>query len=80
MGEDVPWVSLDPPELMLAPLSMTNAEYHLWRADIPYAEHLTDEMEYDEFSKDHLKPTLIQEVFIFSSPLPFILPFLYFYT
>ena len=55
-------------------------EYQLWRAGIPYAEHLTDDMEYYKFSETRLIPTLIQEVCIFSSPFPFILLFLYFCT
>ena len=65
---------------MLASLSITDAMYHLWRASIPYAECLTNDAEYDEFNKTRPMPALIQEVCIFSSPFPFILLFLYFYT
>ena len=65
---------------MLAPLSMTDAEYHWWRADIPYADHLMDVIEYDEFSETQLMPSLIQEVCILSFLIPFILLFLYFCT
>ena len=36
VGEDVPQVPLDPLQFMPAPLSMSNAKYHLWRANIPY--------------------------------------------
>lgn len=73
MGEDVPQVPMDPPLFMLPPFSMTNAEYQLWRNDIPYDERLMDEMGYDEFSKSRLMASLISEVciiFLFTS-LPF---------
>ena len=58
---------------MLALLSISDAEYHLWRRRIPYVKRLTDDMEYDEFSETHLMPSLIHEVCIFSSQFPFIL-------
>ena len=35
IGKDGPQVLLDPPQFMLASLSMSNAKYHLWRAFIP---------------------------------------------
>ncbi|KAL0008468.1 hypothetical protein SO802_009970 [Lithocarpus litseifolius] len=41
---------------------MRDAKYQLWRADIPYAEHLINGMEYDEFSETRLMPAFIQEV------------------
>ena len=69
LGEDVPRVLLDPPQFMLALLSMTDAEYQLWRAGIPNVKHLTDDM-----------AALIQEVCIFFSSFSFILLFLYFCT
>jgi len=71
---------MDPPQFMLASLFLTNAEYQLWRNGIPYTERLMDDLDYDEFSETHLMPSLIQEVCILSSPFPFILLFLYFYT
>ncbi|KAK9998106.1 hypothetical protein SO802_017709 [Lithocarpus litseifolius] len=37
---------------MLAPLSMTNAEYQLWRNGIPYAGRLVNDLDYDEFNYD----------------------------
>ena len=80
VGKDVPWVPLDPPQFVLTLLSMTDAEYQLWRVSIPYAKHLINDMEYDEFSETRLMPTLIQEVCNFFSPFSFILLFLYFYT
>ena len=54
MGKDVSQVPLDSPQFMLALLFIMNAEYHLWKASIPYIEHLTDDMEYDEFSETRL--------------------------
>jgi len=65
---------------MLAPLSMTDAEYQLWWAGIPYVECLMDDIEYEDFSETHLMCALIQEVCIFFSSFPFILLFLYFCT
>ena len=47
---------------MLAPLSITDVEYQLWRNGIPYVERLMDEMDYDEFSKTHVMPSLSTEV------------------
>ena len=80
MGEDVSQVPLDLPQFMLALLFITDAEYHLWKASIPYIEHLTDDVEYDEFSETRLMPFPIYEVCNFPSPFPFILFFLYFCT
>ena len=80
MGEDVSQVPLDLPQFMLALLFITKAEYHLWKASIPYIERLTDDMEYDEFSETRLMPFPIYEVCNFPSPFPFILFFLYFCT
>ena len=47
---------------MLAHLSMMDAKYQLWRNNIPYAERLVDDLDYDEFSKTHLMLSLIVEV------------------
>ena len=51
---------------MLAPLSMTDTEYQLWRNDTPYVEWLVDEMGYDEFSETCLMPSLISKVCVLS--------------
>ena len=45
---------------------MTDAEYQLWRSDIPYAEQLVDDLDYDEFYETHLMPSLSAEVCILS--------------
>ena len=50
---------MDPPQFMLALLSMTNAKFQLWRNGIPYAGQLMDDLDYDEFSETHLMPSLI---------------------
>jgi len=56
---------------MLAPLSMTDAEYQSWRNDIPYAKRLVDDLDYDEFSETRLMPFLIAEVCTLSLYFPF---------
>ena len=80
VGEDASQVPLDPPQFMLASLSIIDGMYHLWRVSIPYGKLLMDDVEYDKFSETHLMSALIQEVCIFSTPFSFILLFLYFCT
>ena len=63
---------MDPPKLMLAPLSMTDAEYQLWRSSIPYADQLMDDLDHAEFSKNHLMPSLSAGVCILSFSLSFL--------
>ena len=41
---------------MLAPLSMKDAEYQLWRNGIPYAKRVTNELDYDKFNNTRLMP------------------------
>ena len=57
---------------MLAPLSMTDAEYQLWRSIIPYTEQLMDDLDYDEFSETCLMPSISAEVLILSLSLSFL--------
>jgi len=57
---------------MLAPLSMTNAEYQLWRSIIPYTEQLMDDLDNDEFSETCLMPSISTEVCILSLSLSFL--------
>ena len=71
VGTDAPRVLMDPPQFMLALLSMTNDEYQLWRSSIPYAEWLVDDLDYAKFSEIHLMPSLSAEVCILSFSLPF---------
>ena len=62
----MPQVPMDPPPFMLAPLSMMDAEYQLWRNGIPYAQQLFDDLGYDEFSETYLMSFFPIEVCIFS--------------
>ena len=48
----------DPPEFMLTPLSMTDAEYDLWRQGIPFAGRVTNELDCKEFNDTRLMPSL----------------------
>ena len=49
---------MDPLMFMLALLSMTETEYQLCRNGIPYAQSVTNELDYDEFNDTHLMPSL----------------------
>ncbi|KAL0004875.1 hypothetical protein SO802_012436 [Lithocarpus litseifolius] len=61
VGEDVPQVPMDPPEVMLASLSMTNAEYALWSPGLAYVIPLREELYHDEFNPTCLMPSLTVE-------------------
>ena len=56
MGDDTPQVPMDRPIFMLAPLSMPDAEYLLWKGGIAYTKCLLGDQGYDEFSEGHLMP------------------------
>lgn len=71
MGEDTPQVLMDPLVFMLSLLSMINAEYYLWRNNIPYAMQVTDELDYDEFNDTHLMPSFTTAIYV----LPFLIYF-----
>ena len=66
-SEDVPQVSMDPLVFMLAPCSMTNAEYDLWGLGIPFTERVIVELDYDKFNGTHLRPSLIALVCVLDS-------------
>ena len=66
MGEDAPQAPMDPSKFMLAPLSMIDAEYQLWKDGIAYAEQLLGDLDYDDFSKGHLMSPFPIKVCIFS--------------
>ena len=51
-------VLMDPPEFILAPFSMNDAEYDLWRPGIPYTGRVTDELDYYDFSDTCFMPPL----------------------
>lgn len=50
VGEDAPQVPMDPLEFMLAPLSMTNVEYALWRPGVAYVNWHSKELDCEEFN------------------------------
>ena len=56
-GVKMPQVPMDPPLFMLALLSMTDAEYLMWRSGIPYVERLTGDLDYGKFSETCLMPS-----------------------
>ena len=80
MGEDTPQVPMDSPAFMVAPLSMSDAMYQLWREGIAYAQRLLDDLDYDEFHKDHLMSPFPIGVCTFSLPFSFILHNMYVVT
>ena len=50
---------------MLAPHSMTDAEYNLWGNGIPYARRLIDGFDYEEFNITYLMlPLLLRYMLI----------------
>ena len=57
---------------MLTPLSMTDAEYDLWRQGIPFARRATDELDCKEFNDTRLMPSLTAVVCV--------IPFLIFFS
>ena len=63
VGRDDPQISLDPPEFMLAPHSMTNVEYNLWGSGISYAERLLEGLDYKEFNITRPMPSLTIQVY-----------------
>lgn len=67
VGEDALQVPMDSSEFMLAPLSMINAEYALWRPNMAYADWVREELEYTEFNCTCLMPSLLFEVCALSS-------------
>ena len=54
-GKDAPQVPMDPLMFILAPRSMTNAEYDLWGLGILYTKRVTIELDYDEFNETRLR-------------------------
>lgn len=64
MVVDALQVLMDPSEFMFTPLSMTNAEYQLWRNGIPYTQWVSDELDYDKFNNTQLMPSLTLAVHV----------------
>ena len=48
---------------MLAPYSMTNAEYNSWGSGVPYIKQLLKGLDYEEFNITHLIPALIAQAY-----------------
>ena len=69
-GKDTPLVPIDPLVFMLAPHSMTNEEYDLWGLGIPFTNQVTDELDYDEFSRTRLMTSLTISIYVLT-PLIF---------
>ena len=67
----MPQVLMDPPPFMLALLLMTNAEYRLWRNDIPYVKQLLGNFDHDEFSEARLMAPFPIKVCTFLSSISF---------
>ena len=64
VGMDDPQILRDPLEFMLAPYFMIDAEYNTWRSGVSYVERLLKGLDYEEFNRTHLMPSLIVEVCI----------------
>ena len=56
--ENTPQVPMDPLVFMLAPHSMMDTEYDLWGPSIPFTNQVMDELDYDEFNRTRLMPSL----------------------
>lgn len=54
---------MDPPEFMLAPHSMIDAEYNLWGSGVPYAKWLLNGLDYEEFNITRLMPFFTAQVY-----------------
>ena len=62
------------PVFMLALLSITDAEYQLWRSDIPYTWQVSNELDYKEFNDTRLMSFLTLAVCVLPShSFPFFL-------
>ena len=64
MGRDDPQISMDSLEFMLAPHSMTDAEYNSWVSGVSYAKQLFEGLDYPEFNITRLMPSLIFQVYM----------------
>ena len=62
VGRDEPQIPMDPPKFMLAPHSMTDAEYNSWGSGVSYTKRLLKGLDYEEFNITRLIHSLtIQE-------------------
>ena len=58
VGRDDPQIPMDTFEFMLAPHSVTNAKYNLWRSSVSDAERLLKRLDSEEFNITRLMPSL----------------------
>jgi len=58
VGRDDPQILMDPPEFMLAPHSINDAEYNSWGSGVSYAKRLLKGLDYKEFNITRLMPSL----------------------
>ena len=63
VGRDGLQIPMDPPEFVLAPHTMTDAEYNSWESGISYAKRLLERLDYEEFNISHLMPSLTIQVY-----------------
>ena len=63
MGRDGLQIPMDPPEFVLAPHTMTDAEYNSWGNGVSYAKWLLKELDYKEFNITCLMPSLTVQVY-----------------
>ena len=63
VGMDDPQISRDPSKFMLAPRSMTDAEYNSWGNGISYAKWFLKGLDYDEFNITRFMPSLTVQVY-----------------
>lgn len=73
MGKDDLQIPKDPLEFMLAPHSMTDAEYNTWWSGIFYIERLFEGLDYKDFNLTRLMPSLIVQVYVQTLALHFFL-------
>ena len=71
--KDEPQILMDPPEFMLAPYSMIDAEYNTWGSGISYVERLLEGLDYEEFNLTCLMPSLTVLVYVQTMVLCFLL-------
>ena len=63
VGKDDLQIPMDPPEFMLAPHSMIDAEYNSWGSRVPYARRFLKGLDCEEFNITRLMPSLTVQVY-----------------
>lgn len=65
--EDVPQVFMDLLVFMLAPYFMIDAEYSQWGPGIPFTDRVIGKLDYEEFSRTLLMPSLTGPICVLAS-------------